>query len=301
MCEYCGCLDVTAILLLTQEHDQILLHVRDLEQAVRDRDLAAASAAGRVLAAGLAPHSAVEERGLFPAMREAFPEQIDALTEEHRSIERSLADLASWASLSDEASRRLLEAMTSLRNHIRKEEDGVFPASLGVLSASDWDSIDAVRSAVCDEGALPDGGPLTDLASRADLERLLVRFYGRAMLDVQLGPVFVDVAHLDLSVHLPRIADFWERWLLGTGRYDGRPMVVHRELHAKVALTPSMFERWLALWTECVDATAAGPVADQAKALAAGVAEAILRTLSECDAGRAPAPLPLLANPKERA
>lgn len=121
--------------------------------------------------------------------------------------------------------------------------------------------------------------PVSDLGSREDIERLLVRFYEQAMVDPLLGPVLVDVAHLDLSVHLPRIADFWERSLLGTGTYVGQPMAVHRHLHALVPLTPAMFERWLSLWAVALDELASGPVATLAKDTAVRVASATLQHL----------------------
>ena len=117
-----------------------------------------------------------------------------------------------------------------------------------------------------------------DLCSRTAIDDLLVAFYARAMTDPLLGPVFA-AAGLDLVTHLPRIGDFWQRTLLGTGRYGGQPMVVHRQLHDQVPLTPAMFDRWLALWSEAVDEAATGPVADRAKDTARRVADAMARQL----------------------
>jgi hemoglobin len=127
-------------------------------------------------------------------------------------------------------------------------------------------------------GALRPG----DLHCRADIDALLVAFYSVAMTDDLLGPVFA-AAHLDLHTHLPRIGDFWERTLLGSGSYDGQPMVVHRDLHQLVPLTPSLFDRWLELWTEAVDACAGGPIAERAKATAGRVAQAVQGQLSKAD------------------
>ena len=124
---------------------------------------------------------------------------------------------------------------------------------------------------------MADSGP-SDLGSREVIDQLLTRFYDRALHDVLLGPVFA-AAPLDLATHLPRIGDFWQRTLLGTGRYGGQPMVVHRELHSRVPLTPAMFDRWLELWGDAVDDTASGPVAEQAKSTAHRVAEAMQRQL----------------------
>ena len=119
-----------------------------------------------------------------------------------------------------------------------------------------------------------------DLDSRADLDRLLTSFYETAMTDHLLRPVFVDVAHLDLLTHLPRIGDFWERTLFGTGEYVGRPMDVHLRLHRAFPLTRTMFDRWLELWTAAVDAAYSGPSAERAKDSARRIAGALERHLS---------------------
>lgn len=42
---------------------------------------------------------------------------------------------------------RLAEALDVLREHIFKEQDGVFPAALATLSTADWDAVDAARVA----------------------------------------------------------------------------------------------------------------------------------------------------------
>ena len=47
----------------------------------------------------------------------------------------------------------LMAALQVLREHILKEQDGVFPAALTSLSGTDWDAVDAVRAAVSGPGA----------------------------------------------------------------------------------------------------------------------------------------------------
>ena len=121
---------------------------------------------------------------------------------------------------------------------------------------------------------------MSDLSSRADVETLLVSFYSTAMTDDLLGPVFA-LTELDLATHLPRIADFWERTLLGTGSYNGQPMVVHPVLHGTVPLTPALFDRWLELWAAAVDRSYGGPVAESAKITARRVAQAMQRQLRD--------------------
>lgn len=47
-----------------------------------------------------------------------------------------------------------------------------------------------------------------DIASREDIDVLVIRFYGRAMSDPVIGYLFTEVAQLDLEHHLPVIGDF---------------------------------------------------------------------------------------------
>lgn len=141
MCEYCGCQDIEAIALLTREHDEIREIARN---AVTAADNGTAVDAVRRLIAALAPHTEVEERGLFPAMREAFPDHTAALSGEHREIEGLL-----HAFLADPTGRRTLHrAVDALFEHILREQDGLFPAALSHLTPADWDHLDAVRAGV---------------------------------------------------------------------------------------------------------------------------------------------------------
>lgn len=147
MCEYCGCQAVTVIADLTREHDRALDAVRAAEQAARARDVAAARVALQDLAVVLRPHTAVEEEGLFPAMAREFPEQVHALVEDHRRLEAVCAKVqsteppAGWPA-------EVATAMAELREHILKEQDGVFPAALSVLGAADWQAVEDVRATV---------------------------------------------------------------------------------------------------------------------------------------------------------
>ena len=40
---------------------------------------------------------------------------------------------------------RLMDTLEVLREHILKEQDGLFPAALTSLGGADWDTVDAVR------------------------------------------------------------------------------------------------------------------------------------------------------------
>src|SRR5688572_29682210 len=110
MCEYCGCRSLTAIDELTREHD--LVH------------------------------------GLFPLMAGDFPDQVAVLEAEHRRVDAVLGEAADGTPPDRTWPDRLLATLDMLRDHILKEQDGVFPAALINLSGADWDAVDAVRARV---------------------------------------------------------------------------------------------------------------------------------------------------------
>jgi hypothetical protein len=147
MCEYCGCQALSVIELLTREHDRALDHVRAAEHAAGVSNRTAARTACLDLRALLLPHERVEEEGLFPGLLEDFPDQMAALVDDHRLLEDLLEDIISEASL-PQWPAQLVAAMTQLRGHILREQDGVFPAVLSTLSTSSWDRAEQVRARV---------------------------------------------------------------------------------------------------------------------------------------------------------
>jgi hemoglobin len=118
-----------------------------------------------------------------------------------------------------------------------------------------------------------------DITDRADIANLVTAFYQRAFADALLGPLFVDVAKVDLSAHLPVMCDFWESVLLRAGRYHRNALRPHLQLNSMVELTTAHFERWLALWTATVDERHRGEKADLVKIQAARIAGSISRRL----------------------
>ena len=121
--------------------------------------------------------------------------------------------------------------------------------------------------------------PRPYIADRGDIAVLVTAFYRRAFADALLGPIFVDVAKVDISVHLPVMCDFWETVLLRAGRYHRNALRPHLELNSTVELTAAHFERWLALWTATVDERHGGEKAELAKIQAARIAGSISRRL----------------------
>jgi hemoglobin len=108
--------------------------------------------------------------------------------------------------------------------------------------------------------------------SRENIEFFIDRFYERMLKDAQLAPIFVDVAEIDLAVHLPHIKDYWCKLLLGEQRYQRHTMNIHRQLHTKRPLRANDFQRWLEFFVTSVDEHFAGDRAERAKQVAAAIA-----------------------------
>jgi hemoglobin len=123
---------------------------------------------------------------------------------------------------------------------------------------------------------MPDTTVRGDIASRDDIVRLVDSFYSDVRADALLGPIFDDVAHVDWSMHLPRMYDFWEAVLFGAATFKGNPLAVHQQLAALTPLTRREFERWLLLFHAAVDSLFDGPIADEAKMRSARIASVML-------------------------
>jgi hemoglobin len=111
-----------------------------------------------------------------------------------------------------------------------------------------------------------------DLDSRQNIEFFVDRFYEGLLADEQLAPIFVDVAEIDMAVHLPHIKDYWCKLLLGEKGYQRHTMNIHRQLHTKRALHPRDFQRWLDFFVSTVDGHFAGERSERAKQVAAAIA-----------------------------
>ena len=159
MCEYCGCQNVPAIAALTAEHDELRGVARDAAAAARSGDRVAAAAAARRLLALLRPHTQIEEQALFPAMAGEFAEHVASLLDDHNRIERTLAVIADPADARANWVQELREALAELFTHILREQDGLFPATLSVLTPADWDHLDQVRQQVSGQPGAPAPGP----------------------------------------------------------------------------------------------------------------------------------------------
>jgi hemoglobin len=98
------------------------------------------------------------------------------------------------------------------------------------------------------------------------------RFYDRVRKDPALGPVF-NGAVADWDDHLQKLAGFWSSVMLRSGRYKGNPVAAHLR-HTDV-ITPAMFDRWLALWSEVTFELLPEEAARAMQARAAMIAESL--------------------------
>jgi hemoglobin len=113
---------------------------------------------------------------------------------------------------------------------------------------------------------------MNDIESRADIEVLMKTFYTAMLQDDLLGPVFTEVAKIDLDEHLPILADFWESILFDRPVYSRNTMQPHLHLHARTPLHKAHFDRWLHYFNQALDTLFAGPKATLAKQRALSVA-----------------------------
>ncbi|HTN62795.1 MAG TPA: DUF1971 domain-containing protein [Devosia sp.] len=93
----------------------------------------------------------------------------------------------------------------------------------------------------------------------AGIVRIVDAFYTKVRTDPLIGPVFdAHIAPERWPAHLGKMYDFWSSLLLGSGRYDGRPMPKHMAISE---LSDPHFVRWLALYRQTVEELCLPPTA----------------------------------------
>ena len=139
MCHYCGCRQIPLLRDYIAEHERATNLADNGVRAIDSGDLPQAQRCIAEMAVVLEAHWRGEENGLFRIM--ARDEEVEAhiipLVAEHRELAGLLAS-ANVADPEDQA--RIRRAIVHLDEHISKEEDGLFPASLTALTGADWDA-----------------------------------------------------------------------------------------------------------------------------------------------------------------
>ena len=102
-------------------------------------------------------------------------------------------------------------------------------------------------------------------------------------MDDLLAPVFIDMAEVEWSEHIPLLIDYWCRILLGHPGYQDAILSAHQHVHDREALTAEHFDRWYSLWAATIDDRWAGPCAERAKHQAAKIGATLARRISSID------------------
>ena len=139
MCHYCGCRDMPLLRDYVAEHERVVnlggAAVRALDRGDPGHAGELLAAMGEELSVALAGRGGRPVRG--PGPGRVVREHIAPLVREHRE----LAALLESADLSDPRDQdRVRRAVDDLHEHIAKEEDGLFPASLTALGGEEWDA-----------------------------------------------------------------------------------------------------------------------------------------------------------------
>ena len=109
-------------------------------RAIDQGDLGAARESIDAMGQVLERHWQGEENGIFRVMavrEEQYADYVAPLIVEHRE----LAELLAAVDVSDPADQqRLRVAFEQLTEHISKDEDGLFPASVVTMGGAEWDA-----------------------------------------------------------------------------------------------------------------------------------------------------------------
>ncbi|HEX8548586.1 MAG TPA: group III truncated hemoglobin [Cytophagaceae bacterium] len=108
-----------------------------------------------------------------------------------------------------------------------------------------------------------------DIETEADVKIMVDTFYDKVNSDDLLASIFNDFAEVDWTHHLPQMYMFWNHIILGISGYRGQPF----PKHLRLPISKEHFERWLALFTENIDAQFFGPKTEMAKARANKIAQ----------------------------
>ncbi len=107
-----------------------------------------------------------------------------------------------------------------------------------------------------------------DIEGRQDIQWLVYHFYRKVQEDALLAPVFALRIQDNWDTHLETMYKFWDMAIFGVREYQGHPFAKHITL----PLEARHFERWLQLFSATLDENFQGPVANDTRRRAAGIA-----------------------------
>ena len=137
MCSYCGCRALSEVADLTAQHEEIVNATGPLRKAAAAQDHESIKAHVASLVALLNPHTEQEESGVFAELskRTEFAEHVNTLCAEHVYLH------ALFARISNGETALADTAIAALREHIEKEENGLFPAAAVEISGIVWQEL----------------------------------------------------------------------------------------------------------------------------------------------------------------
>lgn len=143
MCEYCGCRDIALIGRLSEEHYEAVNALGELRRAIDEGDADVVARAVVHMGEELFPHNDSEEAGLFAELikDDYFEPTVTALVAEHRLMREQVERIGSGAW------ELVAEFEHTLRDHIHKEENGLFPATAVAVDGPTWERIDELTHA----------------------------------------------------------------------------------------------------------------------------------------------------------
>ena len=108
-----------------------------------------------------------------------------------------------------------------------------------------------------------------DLSSIDDIKWLVDTFYGKVRADALLSPMFSLRIGNDWEPHLQTMYKFWNMAIFGVHDYVGNPF----SKHITLPLEGEHFARWLTLFFQTLEEGFQGPVADDTRRKANGIAQ----------------------------
>ena len=118
---------------------------------------------------------------------------------------------------------------------------------------------------------------------------MVTRQYADVVQDDLLQPYFdLGPEFIDWQAHIGAVTDYWCHVLLYAPGYDIDVIESHRHLHEHAAFTPELFDRWLQIFCDTVDAGWTGQHATTAKKRATGMAWAMAQRFLGKGAWRRP-------------
>ncbi len=116
---------------------------------------------------------------------------------------------------------------------------------------------------------------MKDICTNDDIKCLVDTFYARVREDKEIGAVFESFIH-NWDEHHIKLYKFWRTVILKQAAYRAKPV----QMHFKMGLKRSDFDRWLSIWKETVDALFEGKNAETAKYRGGKMADAFLEIIN---------------------